>query len=270
MFTHTAPARIRVTRRQRGVRWATRALWTFAIAMLAGLLMAPWRQNVAGSGRVVAYAPTDRTQSIEAPLKGRVVTWHVQEGSVVNAGDPIVDISDNDPLFLDRLERERDAASQRITAARNAVRMSELTISSLEAARDGAVSSAELYVLIAKDKRAEADQDLQAADAALKAATLNHARQSDLGTEGLASTRKVELADLKLATTQSKKAAAQAKLRAAEREIAAAMAKLENIRNKEGASIAKGVSLWKSSAANWPRPNRISQKPRSRSRGSNR
>ena len=71
--------------------------------MTLGLLASPWRQNVSGKGRVVAYVPTDRTQSIEAPIKGRIIKWHVQEGSQVKAGQPIVDIADNDPLYLQRL-----------------------------------------------------------------------------------------------------------------------------------------------------------------------
>lgn len=239
LFTHTAPSRVRVSRRRPGVRWSTRALWSFAFIMLTGLLTAPWRQNVTGSGRVIAYQPTDRTQSIEAPVKGRIVKWHVQEGTQVVAGDPIADISDNDPLYLDRLQREQDAASQRITTTRSAIAMSEMTIASLEAARDGAVSNAELYVLIAQDKKSQAEQELRAAEAELKAAQLNHSRQRDLGGEGLSSSRKVELADLKLATSKSKVSAAKAKLSAAKREISAAQAKLANVSNKEGASIAK-------------------------------
>lgn len=239
LFTFAAPSRVRVSRRQRGVRWSTRGLFTFSLLMLVGLFSAPWRQNVAGKGRVVAYAPTDRTQAIEAPLKGRIVTWHVQEGSPVVAGDPIVDIADNDPLYLDRLERERDAVKQRVASLSSAVTMSEMTMASLSAARDGAISNAELYVLIAGDKREQADQELLAAEAELKTATLNHSRQNDLGGEGLASTRKVELADLKLATSRSKRDAAKAKLRAADNEIRAARAKLENIRNKEGAAVTK-------------------------------
>lgn len=239
LFTFATPSRVRMSRRRHSVRWSMRALYTFSLVMVVGLLLAPWRQNVPGRGRVVAYAPTDRTQSIEAPLKGRIVTWHVREGSAVTVGDPIVDIADNDPLYLDRLERERDSAKQRVTASSNAVTMSEMTIASLEAARDGAISNAELYVLIAGDKREQAEQELLAADATLKTATLNQSRQNDLGGEGLASTRKVELADLKLATTRSKRDAAKAKLRAAENEIRAARAKLENIRNKEGAAVTK-------------------------------
>jgi multidrug efflux pump subunit AcrA (membrane-fusion protein) len=239
LFTYSAPSRVRVSRRRRGMKWFTRTVWAVSFIAIVALLGAPWRQNVTGAGRVIAYAPTDRTQSIEAPLKGRIVAWHVQEGSNVVAGDPIVDIADNDPFYVQRLEREQEAAQQRITAARNAIAMSEMTIASLEAARDGAVSNAELYVLIATDKRAQAEQELQAAEAALKTALLNHGRQSDLGSEGLASTRKVELADLKLATTRSKRDAAKAKLRAATKEISAAKAKLDNTSNKEGAAIAK-------------------------------
>ncbi len=239
LFTYTTTSRVRVTRARPGVRWGKRLLAGFALVTVVGVLLSPWRQNVAGTGRVVAYAPTDRVQSIEAPLAGRVVTWHVQEGSTVVAGDPIVDIADNDPNFLDRLERERAAVEQRIVAARSGVAMAELSVTSLEAARDGAVSNAELYVLITKDKRAEAEQGVEAAEAELKTALLDHSRQRDLGSEGLASTRKVELADLTLATSQSKRDAARAKLRAADREIQAAMAKLDNVRSKENAVIAK-------------------------------
>jgi biotin carboxyl carrier protein len=157
----------------------------------------------------------------------------------VSAGAPIADIVDNDPLYLERLERERDAVADRRRAAETGLTMAEATIDSLQASMDGAVSNAELYVLIAKEKRDQAAQELLAAEAAHKTALLNHDRQRDLGTEGLSSSRKVELADLKLATTKSKENAAKAKLRAAEKEIQASRAKLDNIRGKESAAIAK-------------------------------
>ncbi len=239
LFTFAGPGPVRVKRRFGSRAWITRSLWAFTLIVSIGLLLAPWRQNVAGTGRVVAFAPTDRTQSIEAPLKGRIVKWHVREGSAVKAGDPLVDISDNDPQYLDRLRRENDAAKQRVLAAQNGLSMSNMTIAALEAAREGDVANASLYVSIAADKRSQAEQDLAAAKAELKAAKLNNARQSDLGDEGLASTRKVELANLKLATSVSKRDAAKAKLKAAKKEVRAASAKLANVQAKESAAIAK-------------------------------
>lgn len=73
------------------------------------LLLLPWQQNISGSGRVVAHSPTQRTQNIEAPIEGRVVRFFVHEGSQVEAGDPIAEISDNDPSLMLRLREERDA-----------------------------------------------------------------------------------------------------------------------------------------------------------------
>src|SRR5690349_15625463 len=73
------------------------------------LIFVPWQQNLPGEGRVIAYAPLERQQFIEAPIEGRIQKWHVQEGDRVDKGELIADISDNDPEILARLERERMA-----------------------------------------------------------------------------------------------------------------------------------------------------------------
>jgi len=239
LYSFTAPSRVPASQVHPLVRWLTRGLWIFAIVSVVGLLLAPWQQSVTGTGRAIAYAPTDRTQRIEAPIKGRITKWFVVEGSTVQAGDPIADISDNDPQYLSRLEQQRKAAEARVEAARNGILINEARVSALRSARSAAIANAELYVQIASDKLASAKQDLEAAEAALKTAQLNHERQTTLGAEGLASKRKVELADLKLETTRSKRDSAKAKLRAARREVAAASAKLDNIGNKEQSNISK-------------------------------
>ena len=58
------------------------------------------------SGRVIALTPLERQQTISAPVDGRVVRWHVVEGTRVKQGDVVVDVSDNDPGMIERL-RER-------------------------------------------------------------------------------------------------------------------------------------------------------------------
>ncbi len=239
LYSFTAPSRVPASQVHPLVRWLTRALWIFAVVSVVGLLLAPWQQSVTGTGRAIAYAPTDRTQNLEAPIKGRITKWYVVEGSQVQAGDPIADISDNDPNYLTRLEQQRKAAESRVEAARTAITINEARVSALKSARSAAVANAELYVQIANDKLSAAKQDLEAAEAAYKTAQLNHERQQTLGKEGLASKRKVELAELKLETTRSKRDAAKAKVRAARREVAAAGAKLDNIGSKEDSNIAK-------------------------------
>src|SRR5690606_19656476 len=62
--------------------------------------------------------PADRVQSINALVDGRINRWFVDDGSIVNAGDPIVEIVDIDPRFIERLEAERAALAHRLEAAR--------------------------------------------------------------------------------------------------------------------------------------------------------
>src|SRR5690606_9967982 len=108
---YAAPHRHAATRVHPAIRRVSRLLAPLAMVCVIGLLVAPWRQSVAGAGKVIAYDPTDRPQPIEAPIKGRIVAWHVQEGTAVDEGDLIAELVDNDAQILERLERERLAAA---------------------------------------------------------------------------------------------------------------------------------------------------------------
>ncbi|HET6344821.1 MAG TPA: biotin/lipoyl-binding protein, partial [Myxococcota bacterium] len=77
-------------------RWSLYLMPVFGAVLLA----LPWQQSARGDGRVIAYAPVEREQAVEAPIDGRVVSWSVQEGSPVKAGDRLVDLMDNDPNLL--------------------------------------------------------------------------------------------------------------------------------------------------------------------------
>lgn len=239
LYTFSSSSNMASSRVHPVVRLLTRFLWISGLLVVAGLLVAPWRQSVTGTGRVIAFAPTDRLQTIGAPIKGRITKWYVQEGSQVDVGDPIADISDNDPEYIERLRRERDAADDRLASLESSIAVIEARISALNSVRDTAITNAQLYVQIARDKRDAAEQDLLAAEAAYQTAKINHERVTTLGSEGLESNRKVELATLKLETTKSKRDAAKAKLAAAKREVQAATAKQGNVTSKESANINK-------------------------------
>ncbi len=203
------------------------------------MFFAPWRQSVRGEGRVVAFAPTERQQTIEAPIKGRIVRWHVREGSVVKAGDLIAELADNDPNLRSRLEEQSNLVQSGARAAKLAVAVGESRLSSIEAARRAAISSAELAVSMASDRRDAAQQDLEAATAAFATAKLNYDRQKTLEAEKLASRRKLELAKLKIVEARTKRDSAKAKLRAAKRAVGSARAKLSQVKHKEQAEVEK-------------------------------
>ncbi len=93
------------------------------LLLLAGASLAwiPWMQTAAGSGQLIALDPTGRVQSVTAAVSGRIKTWHVQDGSRVRKGDPLVEIVDNDPLLVPRLEAEPAATRSKLDAARIAM-----------------------------------------------------------------------------------------------------------------------------------------------------
>jgi multidrug efflux pump subunit AcrA (membrane-fusion protein) len=89
-------------------------------AVLVGfiiIMFCPWIAFTVGNGQITAINPNERVQTITAPLGGFIKTWYVKEGDLVEEGQLIADLIDNDPALLDRLERERNAAKNGLASA---------------------------------------------------------------------------------------------------------------------------------------------------------
>lgn len=89
----------------------------FAGIVFVILMFTPWIAFTVGKGQITAINPNERVQSITAPLGGFIRTWHVKEGDMVEEGQVIADLVDNDPALLNRLEREKDAAKTGLASA---------------------------------------------------------------------------------------------------------------------------------------------------------
>lgn len=206
---------------------------------LLGLSLAfvPWQQNTDARGRVTAYAPTERQQVIEAPIEGRLVRWYVTEGSRVAKGDPLLDIADNDPEIVSRLQAERDAVLGRIKAAEARVTAISDRIVALRSSRTSAVSAADARIRMAEQRKTATDQALAAAEASSKAATLNYERQKSLFDEGLTSKRAVELAEADEVRGRTEVDRARATQSAARSEVEAILSDLGKVGNDAFASV---------------------------------
>ncbi len=85
------------------------AAWLMGLGLIfLILLFLPWQQNIRGNGRVTALSPSNRPQTIETIIAGRINSWKVQEGQFVKKGDTIAIISEVrekyfDPQLLTRL-----------------------------------------------------------------------------------------------------------------------------------------------------------------------
>ena len=210
---------LRTSRSPRAARVLARMLGVVALLVFLSLVFVPWQQSLPGRGRVIAYAPLERQQTIGAPIEGRVESWYVQEGSRVRAGDVIAEMTDNDPEILQRIERERQAIEARKLAAQGSVDVAEAKITALEIARDAKFSSAGLRVDVARDRLRAAERAVDAARASERAAELNLDRQQALYSEGLASQRQFEVAEAQAETRRAGLDRALATLRAAKRDI---------------------------------------------------
>jgi multidrug efflux pump subunit AcrA (membrane-fusion protein) len=64
------------------------------------LMFIPWQQNINGKGQLTALAPSERPQTLQSPIGGRIEKWHKQEGDYVKKGDTIITISEIKEKYL--------------------------------------------------------------------------------------------------------------------------------------------------------------------------
>lgn len=231
----TAPRAARVS------RWMV----TLFLLMAVALGFVPWQQNLPGAGKVVAYTPLERQQTIDTPVEGRVLRWHVIEGTQVKAGDLVAEITDNDPEILERLMREREALMLRLRAAEDRERSLGERIAGLEGSRRNALDAATSRVGMADERVRQSERAVEAAEATLTAARLNFNRQKQLSARGLASTRMVEVATMDHDKAIADLERARATLQAARVERKA----LESDREKAGTDFDASINDAKASRA---------------------
>jgi multidrug efflux pump subunit AcrA (membrane-fusion protein) len=182
------------------------------------LIFVPWQQTSEGVGRIVAYAPLDRQQSVESPINGRIAKWHVKEGSRVQVGDPLLDITDNDPEFLERIRQERIALQSRLEATLERESYLRSRINALKSSQSNAITAASSRTMMASDRVRVAQQALDAAIAQERTAVLNLSRQKQLYEKGLTSKRNLELAELDFENARTGLSRAKATLDASKKE----------------------------------------------------
>ena len=241
----TLPEALGVPAPQRAALVAKVLVAVFVLFSLTALL-APWTQNIRGRGRVLAYAPDQRQQPIEATISGRVEKWFVQEGTQVEKGDPIVELRDNDESMLERLGAERSAIELRRIAQAQRVESLSARIEAVRRSQRAETASAEASIQIAQRGVEAAEQDLGAATAELETNELNLTRQRGLFDDGLASQRELELAELAARQSRAKLASAKAKLEASRNRLSQSRAALRQVLASTDAEIENAEAGWRS------------------------
>lgn len=220
------------------------ALATICFLVFAALM--PWQQNLSGAGQVVAYAADERPQPLQSTIGGRVVRWHVLEGETVEAGQLLVDLADNDPERLRRLERRVDAARSQLEAYRAAATAYEERVQALEQSQRAQIDAARAEVQIAREALAAQREALAAAEAGVATARLQQTRLQGLANEGLASERDRELAELAMTNANADLATQQARLRSAEASLQSKRAALDRAEASTEADLRSATAALRS------------------------
>lgn len=183
-------------RKKAGPRIAA-VLITFVTSVILVLVFTQWQQSVVGNGEVIIFDAMSRPQPVEAQISGRVVSWKVQEGDVVEKGQILGELSDIDSKFLDN-EQTRRLNDQ---------------IASLELGRSAAMQRAELL----GRQQSELEQSRQAGIAAANQRAKQALQRESAARKGLLAAEQ----NLKIARDVARKAASQRANQAEDRVIQA-------------------------------------------------
>ena len=203
-----------------------------------GLLIvaiAPWQQSVKGTGNVIAYAPLERQQTIETPIKGRIVRLgeNIYENAYVEKGALIAEVADIDENYLVRLEAQLAASQRQLQAAEALLQASqrnqeaaitivtslEAQVAAYELVKVQVVAAADAMVASAANKVEAEKQQLAESEAALAQIQADFDRQKTLYEEDIVSQLKFQEAERKLKEAQAKVEKAKAHVSAAENDL---------------------------------------------------
>lgn len=210
-------------------RWITRASWFLVVLPLAFLPL-PWQQNVTALGKVTAYAPSERVQTVDAPVSGLIQNWYVQEGTQVKQGDVLLEISDTDPNFRQRLQAQRDNLQDKLLSKQSELAAYSLQRDNLSAGRDAKISAAQYKLDVANQKIRSAQEAVNSAQATLDAATMQVERLQRLLGDGLVSKRDTEVAERDHTIASRNLNSVQAQLQSAMAEAQSAQAEILQVR----------------------------------------
>lgn len=221
----------------RSSRFAKR-LAVVLIILLGGTIVlmafAPWQQTITGAGFVVAYAPRERQQVLEATIEGRIVKWNeeLMENARVSKGDFIAEIRDLDDEYSRRLQDQLENNKVMLDAAQKVVSATEGQLTAYRQVKLQVEAAQNAYVQSASEKVKAATEKLSLANAPISAVQAAFDRAKELYDHENISLEKLQ-------ETERKLLECQAKVREEEANLSGARAELEGKQNDRLAYIQK-------------------------------
>jgi len=226
----------------------TMLFWLVGIFLMGiVLLFLPWTQNIQASGNVTTLYPSQRPQTVESALAGRIEKWYVNEGDTVYKGDTILHLSEIkdayfDPDLLERTEQQitaKEEAGKAYTGKANALRQQQVA---LQATMELKIQAAENYLRQTYFKQKEDSIELVLAQVADSIAALQLIRWETLFAQDLKSRTDLEKMKKERQEAQTKLVARENKLASTRAALANAQIELDNVQNEYQEKLQKAES----------------------------
>jgi multidrug resistance efflux pump len=155
----------------------------------------PWQQSARGNGRVVAYVPQERQQTVTSPVKGVVerLAEGLVEGSRFKQGDFILEIEPGAANLEQQLQAQMRDLQTKMQTANTKAEVYSQNVKDFGSARDFAVSAADEMVQAAQAKLEAKKQLIPGYVAKENQARLNYTRQKSLFEKGLKPEKEIEV-----------------------------------------------------------------------------
>ncbi len=220
-----------------------RFLYVISIVSIV-LLFLPWTQNIRTNGNVTTLKPSQRPQTINSVIPGKIEKWFVQEGDFVKKGDTIAFLSEIKDKYFDtslmsRTENQMNLKSSSVESYKSKVLALQGQRVAMEELRGLKIKQAKNKLLQARLKAQNDSNNFQASLANYAAAISQFNRTDSLYKDGLKSLTDLENKRVKEQKAFAYKIETQNKWLASQNEIINAQVELSNIKVKFESDIAK-------------------------------
>lgn len=227
-------------------KWITRSLIIFAILFIVVLFL-PWTQNIQADGRLTTLNPSERPQTIQSTIDGRIEKWYVREGQEVHQGDTIAFISEIkaqyfDPNFVQRSQDQVNAKASSVQSYQQKAQALENRVQVLKQ-NQGLKIEQLRNKLKQKQLKVEADSmKILAAKQDFEIAQKQYDRTVELHQQGLKSLTDLETKQAKLQKTRAKVTETENKFLSSKNELINLKIQFNSTRNEYAEKMAKAES----------------------------
>ncbi len=195
VHTHSPLPALRLVQSSRNAQRLAQALLVLLVLVISAMVFLPWQQSARGTGKVVAFVPQERQQTVTSAVEGVVVrvAEGLVEGARVRQGDFICEVEPNAANLVEQIEAQlQDLQTKRATAEVKAD-VYKRNVVDLEAAREAVVSASEDLIASAKAKWDAKKRLISGYEAKVLQARLNYERHKGLFDRGVKSRKEVEM-----------------------------------------------------------------------------